>query len=96
IKAYQYLFGQRLSAPFDSAHTLLWEEFEKSRDIPNLLTLFKHSSFNWRLENKEEKEKSYASRLLAAEKRLLKADIFTSDTDTTYFLSRSGKQLLLR
>ncbi|WP_122553174.1 metallophosphoesterase [Pseudomonas viridiflava] len=96
IKAYQYLFGQRLSALFDSAHTLLWEEFEKSRDIPNLLTLFKHSSFNWRLENKEEKEKSYASRLLAAEKRLLKADIFTSDTDTTYFLSRSGKQLLLR
>ncbi|WP_205901310.1 hypothetical protein, partial [Pseudomonas viridiflava] len=24
IKAYQYLFGQRLSALFDSAHTLLW------------------------------------------------------------------------
>jgi len=96
IKAYQYLFGQRLANLFDSAHALLWNEFESIRDIPNLLTLFKHSSFNWRLDNKEEKEKSYASRLLAMEKKLLKVDILQSNADTAYFLSRSGKQLLLK
>lgn len=96
IKAYQYLFGQRLAGLFDSAHELLWKEFENNRDIPNLLTLFKHSSFNWRLDNKEEKEKSYASRLIAMEKKLLKVDILQANADTAYFLSRSGKQLLLK
>lgn len=96
IKAYQYLFGQRLASLFDSAHALLWDEFESIRDIPNLLTLFKHSSFNWRLDNKEEKEKTYASRLIAMEKKLLRVDIFQSNADTAYFLSRSGKQLLLK
>jgi hypothetical protein len=96
IRAYQYLFGQRLTSLFDSAHALLWDEFESIRDIPNLLTLFKHSSFNWRLDNKEEKEKSYASRLITMEKKLLKVDILQSNADTAYFLSRSGKQLLLK
>ncbi|WP_415773182.1 metallophosphoesterase [Pseudomonas sp. LB3P38] len=96
IKAYQYLFGQRLASLFDSAHALLWDEFESIRDIPNLLTLFKHSSFNWRLDNKEEKEKSYASRLITMERKLLKVDILQSNADTAYFLSRSGKQLLLK
>ena len=96
IKAYQYLFGQRLANLFDSAHALLWDEFESIRDIPNLLTLFKHSSFNWRLDNKEEKEKTYASRLITMEKKLLKIDILQSNADTAYFLSRSGKQLLLK
>ncbi|MDF0730018.1 metallophosphoesterase [Pseudomonas entomophila] len=96
IKAYQYLFGQRISGLFDSAHSLLWDEFESNHDIPNLLTLFKHSSFNWRLDNKEQKEKRYASRLIALERKLLKVNILRSNADTAYFLSRSGKQLLLK
>lgn len=96
IKAYQYLFGQRLAGLFDSAHRLLWDEFEKSKDIPNLLTLFKHSSFNWRLDNNEDKEKTYASRLIAMERKLLKVDILVANADTAYFLARSGKQLLLK
>ena len=96
IKAYQYLFGQRLAGLFDSAHRLLWDEFVKSKDIPNLLTLFKHSSFNWRLDNNEDKEKTYASRLIAMERKLLKVDILVANADTAYFLARSGKQLLLK
>ncbi|WP_416425194.1 metallophosphoesterase [Pseudomonas sp. App30] len=96
IKAYQYLFGQRISGLFDSAHALLWDQFENTHDIPNLLTLFKHSSFNWRLDNKEQKEKTYTSRLLTLERKLLKANILRSNADTAYFLSRSGKQLLLK
>ncbi|MBP0938973.1 metallophosphoesterase [Pseudomonas alliivorans] len=96
IKAYQYLFGQRLATLFDAAHRLLWNEFERNHDTPNLLTLFKHSSFNWRLDNKEEKEKTYASRLLNMEKKLLKANVLETNADTAYFLSRSGKQLVLK
>lgn len=94
IKSYQYLFAQRIGNLFNAAHQLLWDEFEKARDIPNLLVLFKHSSFIWRLDDAEDTEERFSSKLIKLEKKLLQTNALTANSETAYFLSRAGQNLL--
>jgi hypothetical protein len=92
IRSYQYFYGQRFDGLFLDAHSVLWDYFEKTGEIGNLLSLFRHSSFIWRLNGKEERELSYVNRLVGASQQILNMDLQTADQTTAYFLIRVRKQ----
>lgn len=61
--AYSYLHAQRLGSLFDECHAALWGRFEEEGDVSQLLRLFRHSSFVWRIRGDEAKESDYVTRL---------------------------------
>ena len=65
IDAYQYLYGENMSALFRQSHDVLWSHFERTEDMSNLLSLFRHSSLIWRLRDQLEEERKYLVRLSA-------------------------------
>lgn len=89
IRAYQYFYGERSGALFLAAHKSLWQSFEAHNDTRNLLSLFRHSSFLWRLYGNDDRERSYVERLTQAARHLLTEDVLTADQDTAYFLVRA-------
>ena len=91
MDAYEYLYGERFQSIFDGVHASLWEYFEQLNDVPNLLSLFRHSSLIWRLNDDEEKERKYVERLISSAKQILGIDILNADKDTAYFLLRATK-----
>ncbi|MFM0395895.1 metallophosphoesterase [Paraburkholderia phytofirmans] len=94
IDSYQYFYGQRFGGLFSSAHKALWEYFEQKKDARNLLSLFRHSSFIWRLHENEKRELIYADRLSKNFRKILSADILTADKNTAYFLLRAQNSKL--
>ncbi|MDP2265600.1 MAG: tetratricopeptide repeat protein, partial [Thiobacillus sp.] len=93
INAYQYFYGERFSALFSQSHKALWNFFESRGDVRNLLSLFRHSSFIWRLHGDEEKEQIYVKMLIDGARQILTTDALTADKNTAYFLvrARNGK-----
>lgn len=94
IKSYQYFYGERFISLFTDAHIVLWDYFEKINDTKNLLTLFRHSSFIWRLNGNEEKERKYVQHLTSSARTLLSTNILTADKNTSYFLMRARNEKL--
>ena len=94
METYEYLYGERFESLFESVHKSLWEYFESLNDVPNLLSLFRHSSFIWRLYDNDQSEKRYSDRLIAKAKKILAVDILKADKNTAYFLLRTpqGRQ----
>lgn len=93
ISAYQYFYGERFSSQFLDAHKSLWDFFERQGDVRNLLSLFRHSSFIWRLHGNEDTEQVYAKRLIDSARPLLTTDILTADKNTAYFLVRARNEI---
>jgi hypothetical protein len=88
ISAYQYLYGQRFDSLFHNAHKALWSHFIDIGDTRNLLSLFKHSSFIWRLNGNEGREQKYALTLAGQARPVLNTDLLSADRNTAYFLIR--------
>ena len=88
MKSYKYFYSQRLDSLFFESHKALWSIFEKAGDVRNLLSLFKTSSFIWRLNGKDEREKPYLEKMATSATTILGADILTADQDTAYFVLR--------
>lgn len=63
IRAYQHLYNERGTNLFDECHEALWRVFAATGDLPNLLRLFRHSSFIWRLRGQDGRELNYLSQL---------------------------------
>lgn len=61
--AYSYLHAQRFGSLFDRCHKALWRMLEEEGDTSQLLRLFRHSSFVWRIRGDEAKESEYLTRL---------------------------------
>lgn len=96
VQSYQYFYGQRFHNLFVDAHKALWEVFEKSGDVPNLLSLFKYSSFIWRLSGNDEREKTYIEKLTRSAVNVLSTDLRTADQDTAYFVARAKSRPALK
>lgn len=94
VAAYQYLYGEQFGPLFLKAHKALWEFFERSGDVRNLLSLFRHSSFIWRIHENEEYENVYVKRLVKNARQILATDILTADKNTAYFLVRAQNDRL--
>lgn len=94
INAYQYCYGERFSSLFSKTHEALWSYFINRSDVKNLLVLFRHSSFIWRLHGDENKEKIYAKQLIDSASQILTTNILTTDKNTAYFLVRARNEKL--
>lgn len=92
IKAYQYFYSERFSGLFLSAHESLWNYFESRGDVRNLLSLFRHSSFIWRLHGEEIQEGKYIERLVSKARSILSSNILSADQNTAYFVLRASSK----
>lgn len=63
IRAYHFLYNQRMSVLFNNCHKVLWHIFLQDNSIINLFQLFRHSSLVWRLNGQEDKEKAYIEKI---------------------------------
>jgi hypothetical protein len=86
--AYHYLHQERLPTLFDKAHDALWKIFEAADDTVNLLNLFRHSSFIWRLNGREQQEAKYLHKLSKKVNDLLFKDARETSRDAAYFVVR--------
>lgn len=92
MAAYHYFYGERFGALFTSAHLALWDYFEEHGEIENLLALFRHSSFVWRLNGHEDKEKKYLETLEKRKNEILLLGE-RIDKNVLYFLGRAAYQV---
>jgi hypothetical protein len=88
IGAYHYLYNERLFNLFDRCHAALWRIFERDGDHANLLNLFRHSSFIWRLSGRDDRETAYLWRLTRNVRSLIGAGFLQSTRDGAYFVVR--------
>jgi predicted MPP superfamily phosphohydrolase len=88
IDAYHFLYSERLVSLFDRCHEVLWNEFERSDQIANLLNLFRHSSFIWRLNGRESTEARYLARLVKMVQDVIASDNIRGSRDGAYFVVR--------
>lgn len=88
LEAYHYLYQERLYDLFDSGHEALWQVFEAAHDTVNLLNLFRHSSFIWRLNGREKQEIKYLRKLVKKVKDLMLKDARETSRDAAYFVVR--------
>jgi predicted MPP superfamily phosphohydrolase len=88
IDAYHFLYSERLVNLFDRCHAALWNEFERSGQIVNLLNLFRHSSFIWRLNGRESTEAKYLTKLADRIQDVIELNNIRRSRDGAYFVVR--------
>lgn len=88
IDVYHFLYHERLYSLFDRCHEGLWRFFEQENDHGNLLNLFRHSSFIWRLNGREVQEAKYLAKLAGMVKGAIAGGISLTDRDSAYFFMR--------
>lgn len=88
VEAYHFLHNGRLYDLFDRCHAALWNVFEHNNDRANLLNLFRHSSFIWRLNVREKQEINYLAKLLRNVQDLVAAGVARASRDGAYFVVR--------
>jgi len=88
VDAYHFLWNERLFTIFDRCHEALWSDFEKTGETENLLNLFRHSSFIWRLNGREELEAEYLAKLVAMVREVLAIEAVLATRDGSYFMVR--------
>lgn len=88
IDAYHFCYSERLGSLFDRCNEVLWNEFERSGQINNLLNLFRHSSFIWRLDGRESTEARYLARLVKVVQDVVAPDNIRGSRDGAYFVVR--------
>ena len=68
--SYSYLYGQRMGALFDRCHKALWLLCVENEYYTELLNLFRHSSFFWRVTDQEAKEVAYFHEIQGLEQKM--------------------------
>lgn len=87
-RAYSYLHAQRLNFLFENCHEALWIELEARDETQQLLRLFRHTSFLWRIRGNDTKELEYLSRLQERPVEQVKAPAGRLLDELQYFWSR--------
>jgi len=94
VSAYHFLFNERLPALFDQCHDSLWRTFEKTGEIQNLLTLFRHSSLYWRLSGRDSMEAKYVKKLSNGIGKTISERMSNLNRESAYYLVRATAQSL--
>jgi hypothetical protein len=89
VRAYSYLYNERIGGLFATCHNVLWKVFKSNNDQQNLLTLYRYSSLVWRLRGEDDKEKKYREDLARLLGNQLAKSILAVGRDLRYFLSRN-------
>ncbi|WP_080747000.1 metallophosphoesterase family protein [Comamonas thiooxydans] len=91
IIAYQYLYEERIEPLFSDSHENLWNQFISRGEFNNLLRLFRHSSYIWRLSGDETKEIPYIKQLGLEMPHLLNRSDEGQSIEANYFAVRAEK-----
>jgi hypothetical protein len=62
-EAYSYAHSQRFGSLFDTCHEGMWRSLQETGNVQQLLRLFRHSSFIWRIRGEDVREAEYARKL---------------------------------
>jgi len=89
IEAYHYLYNERFSSLFERCHGALWRLFEANNDRANLLNLFRHSSFIWRLSGRETHEIEYLNKLTRHFRDMIREGLAAATRDGAYLIVRA-------
>ncbi len=87
IEAYHYLYNERMGSLFRQCHDGLWRHFCERADVENLLRLFRHSSFIWRIYGEESREQPYIEQLAS----LLSGGMPMESAEETYLMVRAER-----
>ena len=90
VRAYSYLYNQRIDVLFESCHRILWDVFSARGDEQNLLTLYRYSSLVWRLRRKTKNEQKYRDALTVVLGSRLSKSILAANRELRYFISRGA------
>jgi len=88
ITAYHFFHNERINSYFSEVHAILWSIFEEEGDVRNLLSLFRHSSFIWRLSDGAETESKYLESLRLRYDSIVHSNVPNLGRERTYFLVR--------
>lgn len=88
VDAYHFLHAERLPNLFDRCHAVLWKLFEETGDTVNLINLYRHSSFIWRLAGREEIELKYLRKLAANIGMIMNSNLPNIHGDRAYLIVR--------
>ena len=91
IEAYHYLYNERISSLFRRCHEGLWRHFVESDDVENLLRLFRHSSFIWRIYGNEVSETPYIEQLLGILSNSTNKPFASDSAEGAYLLTRAER-----
>jgi hypothetical protein len=91
--AYSYSYGQRMSSLFDRCHRVLLGVLSKENLWAQLVRLFRHSSFLWRLKGAEKEEVTYLHELDAVDLRSLSANEGASVQLEIHYLERRREEV---
>lgn len=89
IAAYHYLFAERFAGLFDRCHNILWKIYRADNDLDNLLSLFRHSSFQWRLRGDQVRESKCLDQLATALNE--NGMIVIRTVELSYYETRQGQ-----
>lgn len=90
LRAYSYLYNQRIDSMFEYCHRILWDIFNARGDEKNLLILYRYSSLVWRLRRKTKDEQKYRDALTVVLGSRLSKSILVADRELRYFISRGA------
>ena len=72
--SYTYLYFQRIPHLLNRCHRTLWLFLVEKSKFTELLNLYRHSSFIWRIHGKIELDKEYINKLKSIEEKILSLD----------------------
>lgn len=87
IEAYHYLYNERIGSLFHRCHDGLWRHFYERPDVENLLRLFRHSSFIWRIYGEDSREQPYIEQLAS----FLSREMLMESAEGTYLMVRAER-----
>lgn len=92
--AYTYLYYQRLTSLFNRCHNVLWTIMKQENRSYNLLKIFRHSSFLWRILGDIDRENKYLKELEAIDtSSFRRPEIEVFGADIKYLELRRREQL---
>ena len=92
-ESYTYLYTQMLVSIFSRCHEAIWEIAKEEKNIDHLLRIFRHSSFIWRICDKEDEEDKYLTDMKEEMNTIVEAngdDRLKSDLE--YFRLRNARR----
>jgi len=95
--AYTYLYSRRLGNLFGRCHAIIWKVLARSKQVVQLLRLFRLSSFIWRLRGETDKEVAYLKDLEGVDfAAILGKDKERVGIEIEYFERRRRAAILLK
>nr|WP_320022757.1 metallophosphoesterase [uncultured Draconibacterium sp.] len=90
--SYTYLYFQRIPNLFNKCHKTLWSFLIEKSKITELLNMYRHSSFVWRIHGKTELDLEYVNKLKSIEEQIFSLDDANENKINKEYYKRRKKE----